>query len=104
MQLFIQTQIRENYGAHDWDGTGECPQQWKSKGGETYKVRSNLVAAGLLTELVMAVASRIESSSPYMTEEIIDWRVAGSDELTESERNQLEYSGEIKYPASVIEY
>ena len=38
MKLVIQTQIRENYGAHDWDGNGECPQRWKFKGGTTYVV------------------------------------------------------------------
>ncbi len=36
MKAVIQTQFRENYGAHDWDGEGECPQYWKSKGGSTY--------------------------------------------------------------------
>jgi len=36
MKAVIQTQIRENYGAHDWDGQGECPQYWKFKGGNTY--------------------------------------------------------------------
>jgi hypothetical protein len=25
-------QYYENYGAHDWDGEGECPQHWKAKG------------------------------------------------------------------------
>ena len=34
--LVIYTQISENYGAHDWDGTGVCPQYWKNKGGNTY--------------------------------------------------------------------
>ena len=34
MNVLVMTQIRENYGAHDWDGTGECPQMWKCKGGE----------------------------------------------------------------------
>ena len=24
--VVISTQFRENYGAHDWDGRGECPQ------------------------------------------------------------------------------
>lgn len=33
MQLLITTQIQENYGAHDWDGEGACPQYWKFKGG-----------------------------------------------------------------------
>ena len=38
MKLLITTQVRENYGAHDWDGTGECPQYWKFKGGNEYLV------------------------------------------------------------------
>ena len=36
MKYVIQTQYRENYGAHDWDGEGKCPQYWKFKGGDTY--------------------------------------------------------------------
>ena len=36
MKAVIQTQFLENYGAHDWDGEGECPQRWKPKGGDTY--------------------------------------------------------------------
>ena len=35
----ITTQYRENYGAHDWDGTGTCPQYWKNKGGYDYMVK-----------------------------------------------------------------
>ena len=35
-RLVIHTQFRENYGWHDWDGKGECPQHWKYKGGSTY--------------------------------------------------------------------
>ena len=38
MKLVIHTQHEENYGAHDWDGEGECPQRWKFKGGDTYVV------------------------------------------------------------------
>ena len=34
----VCTQVQENYGAHDWDGKGECPQYWKFKGGNEYKV------------------------------------------------------------------
>ena len=36
MKMVIQTQFVENYGAHDWDGKGECPQYWKPKFGDTY--------------------------------------------------------------------
>ena len=38
MMLVIDTQYQENYGAHDWDGLGECPQRWKFKGGSEFKV------------------------------------------------------------------
>jgi hypothetical protein len=43
MKLVIATQYEENYGAHDWDGVGECPQYWKMKGGSTFVVE-NLTA------------------------------------------------------------
>lgn len=38
----VHTQYCENYGAHDWDGTGECPQYWKNKGGDTYVLDSGV--------------------------------------------------------------
>ena len=34
-RLVANFQYRENYGAHDWDGQGECPQYWKYKGGNS---------------------------------------------------------------------
>jgi hypothetical protein len=37
-KLLITTQIQENYGAHDWDGEGSCPQYWKMKGGNDYVI------------------------------------------------------------------
>ena len=45
MKIVFQTQIRENYGAHDWDGEGACPQYWKYKGGNTYVVNCDLTQA-----------------------------------------------------------
>jgi len=38
MKILLQTQIHENYGAHDWDGTGKCPQYWKAKGGNDIEI------------------------------------------------------------------
>jgi len=35
-RIVLWTEIRENYGAHNWDGEGECPQYWKCKGGSEY--------------------------------------------------------------------
>ena len=36
--ILIQTQYEENYGAHDWDGKGKCPQGWKMKGGSIFQI------------------------------------------------------------------
>lgn len=36
--VIINTQYKENYGAYDWDGNGECPQHWKPKGGFQFKL------------------------------------------------------------------
>jgi hypothetical protein len=36
--LIANVQDLENYGAHDWDGEGECPQYWKFKGGTSLGV------------------------------------------------------------------
>jgi hypothetical protein len=33
-------QYWENYGAHDWDGVGSCPQHWKAKGGHEVELTS----------------------------------------------------------------
>jgi len=40
MEIIIFTQDMENYGAHTWNGEGECPQRWKYKGGSTYVIRN----------------------------------------------------------------
>lgn len=102
MKLLITTQIHENYGAHDWDGVGECPQYWKAKGGNDYVVRNFRGGEAAATALVMAVRSRIEESSDYYQESIIGWDVVEDDYLTEFERSQLEWDGEILYPAQEL--
>ena len=70
MKYVVQTQFRENYGAHDWDGTGECPQYWKSKGGNTYVVEVNLEQAQT-ESFYESVARCIRHSSDYAEEYII---------------------------------
>jgi hypothetical protein len=74
MKMVIETQYRENYGAHDWDGEGECPQYWKCKGGSTYVINN-------ITDDVLDMAmegqynldSLIQYSDPYSEEYIIDY-------------------------------
>ena len=101
MKLLITTQTQENYGAHDWDGEGECPQYWKMKGGNDYVIKK-FKDINTATDTVMALRSQIEQASPYFREWVIDWEVVADDYLTEFETSQLEYEGKITYPAKEL--
>lgn len=102
MKLHIQCQYMENYGAHDWDGEGECPQYWKFKGGEDYFFM--LGDAGrsdeALAELVEHFRPSIEWNDIGSRQYIVGYGVVEDDFMTEYERSQLEYEGSITYPAT----
>lgn len=100
-KLLIQTQTYENYGAHDWDGVGECPQYWKAKGGSDYVVKK-FKDLDKVTEVVMALRSQIECDNEGYREHIINFEVVANDYLTEFEKSQLEYEGTIRYPAKEL--
>jgi len=99
MKLLITTQVYENYGSHDWDGTGECPQYWKAKGGNDYVVKK---FKGDATMAVIGLRSQIECDNERFRETIIYWEVVTDDYLTEFERSQLEYEGTITYAAKEL--
>ena len=99
-KLLITTQVYENYGAHDWDGAGACPQYWKAKGGNDYVVKN--VNVNSVTETVMALRSQIEQDNQAFRETIIGWEVVANGYLTEFERDQLEYEGKIRFPAKEL--
>jgi hypothetical protein len=104
MKLHIYTQDQENYGAHDWDGVGECPQYWKFKGGVDFFVpMGNSINSETATAIVMAVRGDIEENNEYFSRQIIGWDIVADDFMTEFEQSQLEYEGEIRYPAKVLE-
>ena len=100
-KLLITTQTHENYGAHDWDGKGECPQYWKAKGGNDYVVKN--FQGKDVTQAVMALRSQIEEDSHYYREHIVDFNIVADDYLTEFERDQLDFDGEITFPARELE-
>ena len=110
MKIAIETQYRENYGAHDWDGIGECPQYWKFKGGETIILevpgfRFNEEFAEKKAQMVIdSIREKIEHKSEYSEEYIIGWGFVEDDYVTEFEKSQLEYDGEITFPAKRINY
>jgi hypothetical protein len=101
-KLLITTQVYENYGSHDWDGKGECPQYWKAKGGSDYMVK-NFRDFGRVTEVIMALRGKVEADNEYFREYIIDWEVVTDDYLTEFELDQLEFEGKIMFPVKELE-
>lgn len=70
MKLFINTQYLENYGAHDWDGRGECPQYWKCKGGDTYVLDVDIEQA-MSEGFYDSVFACIEHRSDYCEEYVL---------------------------------
>ena len=109
MKLHIQTQVYENYGAHDWDGTGICPNYWKAKGGNDYMVPlDNRVKGGEFFDvrcemIVDSLRGRIEERNQFFEETVIGWDVVEDDFLTEFEQSQLDYEGIIRFSAKTIE-
>ena len=81
MKLVIQTQIRENYGAHDWNGEGECPQYWKFKGGNTFVVRDLTVDQAMKVGQngIPTLTALIEDRNEYFEEYILDWAIVDND-------------------------
>lgn len=98
-KLLIITQVYENYAWNEDGsiGTG-ADAYWKAKGGSEYVVK-NFTDFNRITETVMAVRGQIEQDNEYFREYIIDWEVVADDFLTDFERSQLEYEGQINYPA-----
>ena len=88
MKLVILTQFRENYGAHDWDGKGECPQYWKFKGGDTYVVEVSLEEAQS-RQFYKDVYKCIEHSSDYCEEYVIGEELV--DDIDFKESNHVDY-------------
>ena len=103
MILVIDTQYQENYGAHDWDGQGSCPQYWKFKGGSSYKV-INVPRNLSMEQVVDIVSPAIVQSNEYVRESIIGYRMEADDYLSDFEKSQLEYEGQITYSEPEIDY
>jgi len=80
-KLVITTQHKENYGAHDWDGVGQCPQYWKFKGGNTYVVRDLTTAHinKIAQNGIPTLTTLIEHKSEAFEEYILGWEIVEDD-------------------------
>lgn len=101
-KLHITTQIYENYGAHNWDGEGQCPQYWKAKGGSDYFV-PGVDECDMIDIIVDRVRPQIEQDNEGFREYIIGYAVVADDFKTWFEKSQLEYEGFVRFPAHVLE-
>jgi hypothetical protein len=96
--IVIQTQYRENYGT-------STEPYWKSKGGSEYKVTNAPdLSDAEVTELVMSIRPRIEYNETFSEEYVIDWFTAPDTYLSQFEKSQLEFDGEILYKEPTLNY
>lgn len=104
MKLIIDTQYRENYGAHDWNGEGVCPQYWKNKGGSTFVVEHTFtsISPEQVAAIINTLRPVIEQRDDYSTVEIIDWQIVADDFVTHDEGLELEFEGHISHPSPRI--
>ena len=83
--LIATYQVWENYGAHAWDGEGECPQYWKAKGGEEVIVCENLTLKDVTSLSSDDLRRMVENAAPtnddFFTHDLIDYELV---ELSDS--------------------
>ena len=83
--LVFYTQYRENYGAHDWDGVGDCPQYWKNKGGDAYILRGyNKSVHGSVPQVIQKINAVSLKSDDYSDEFVCDvqhYKGDGTDDM-----------------------
>ena len=82
IRIVFTTQYLENYGAHDWDGEGECPQYWKPKGGATYIVACTPEQLANV-EWYNAVENGITKRNDYEQEYINDVQIVDAIDYSE---------------------
>ena len=97
MLLIITTQHYENYGAHDWDGQGECPQRWKAKGGNHIKV-SDVPPSISLETLRRIAIDAVSEFNDYFEVTVLGVHFESDDWMSDFEKSQLEWEGSITYP------
>ena len=94
--VVIETQYMENYGS------AEDPY-WKMKGGSSYKI-TGVPADVPYDEVVDMVRDEIEYVNEFTEQYIIGEHVEADDYMSDFEKSQLEYEGEILYKEPEIEY
>ena len=104
-KLLITTQVYENY-AINADGTFGLGANayWKPKGGCEYVVKNVDISdiSDMIDIIVDRASAQIEAYTDSYRELVVGWSVVADDYLTDFEQSQLNYDGEIRFPAQVI--
>jgi hypothetical protein len=103
MMLVIDTQYMENYGAHDWDGKGECPQYWKAKGGSEFKV-TGIPRNVDVDHVLFMLGQEVQWSDNGSTSNVIGTHIEEDDYLSWFEKSQMEYDGRVVFAEPSISY
>lgn len=90
MKILKTTQVRENYGAHDWDGNGECPQYWKNKGGSDY-VFTGIPAEEINDVLQAELDEKLRHSNDYWEEFVVFTKILEDEADLGLEDWEMEY-------------
>jgi hypothetical protein len=96
-RIVLNTQVHENYGAHCWDGSGECPQSWKAKGGSEYHLSVGDVAdvqalgSDGLETLAGKLASQVERHDDSWQEYSLGWELLSDADESYDEKMYREH-------------
>lgn len=101
--LIIEMQYLENYAAHDWDGTGTCPEFWKAKGGEEVII-TEVPESVDIEKVVDMVREEFEWSNQYSQQYIVGFGLEECGVEGIFERSQREFEGKVVFPTKRIAY
>ena len=93
-------QTYENYGSHDWDGTGECPQYWKAKGGHSEVIATN-ASRDNEAEYAAQALTKVNPDSNYYRLSLIEH---GFRDLDVAREEILEFLRTNLQPADSLNY
>lgn len=103
MKALFTTQVFENYAWLEDGSIGKGDAAyWKAKGGDEYVVLN--VDQSRMTEILQQVRKIVERNDDYIRETVVNLQLVADDYLTEFEQDQLEYDGQIEFPAKVLEW
>jgi hypothetical protein len=102
-KIHVYTQEYENYAWVDGELQTGSSAYWKAKGGRDIFITNFDGDKKTATTVVESLRNQIEIGNDAYISEIIGFDIVEDDFMTEFEKSQLDYEGQIRFPAEVIE-